>query len=172
MISLLPIKARKTLTLERRLRFMSLVMLVLAFVAFVSLALSIPTWMLLTSRAESLDSEMFSPEKMKLERTRVEDELKQTQSLIDHLVKKTKTRSHSGMISDLDSLSGDKIKLTQFIFDDKNKLTLIGTADTRIALSEFRDRLDSNPDFKSVELPLSSLVSEVDAAFSIAIVLD
>jgi len=169
MINLLPPKAKKYLIIEYRLRLVSVFMLVVAIACFVALVLSLPTSMLLSRQTETLSANSNLTKEIGEETVRIAKELADTYVLIEHLARDAKVKPYSEIISTLDSTADEGITLHQFFFDDRNKLTISGVARSRAELSSFKNRLDGISDFKSVDLPLSSLVRDVDLPFSIII---
>ena len=172
MINLLPGEAKKNLKREQRLRFLSVTFLLMAFVSLIALLLSIPTGILLSRHADTLAGSMDLAEAVEKRSSDVKKDLAHAASLIEHLSKSEEEGINvSSMIYDLDQLAGEEVLLTHFNFDDKKKIVLSGIASTRSTLSLFRDRLDGDDRFKSVELPLSSLVKDTEVPFSITLTL-
>ena len=169
MINLLPPKAKKYLIVEYRLRLLSILMLIVAFACLMALALSFPTSILLSRQTETLLANSDLNRELGEERVRIARELSDTRTLINHLSKEIKTKPYSEIISSLDGMAGVGVSLDQFSFDNRNKLIISGIATSRAELSSFKGRLEERSDFKSVELPLSSLVKDVDLPFSITI---
>lgn len=171
MINLLPTQAKKAVRREYSLRLVVVFLLALSFALFILLAMSVPTWLMLNYQVVGEDKDQVLLNEIAEERARAEKELSETQRIIEHLSKAQSFRSHTSIIETLDQLGGDDISIDQFNFDSKGKLELTGVASTRAALSSFRDRVDESDDFKSVDLPLSSLVQEIEAAFTMKITL-
>lgn len=172
MINLIPPRAKKVLLTEYRLRVLSVVMLVVSAASLVALALSVPTSILLARQTQSFINNGDLTREIGEERKRITEELSKTRSLIDHLSRTVKITPYSKIISDLDSLAGSGVSIDQFAFDNRSKLVITGVASTRTELSFFRDRLEERKDFRTIELPLSSLVKDADLPFSITITLN
>lgn len=169
MINLLPPAAKRKLASEYRFRFLSVLFVTITAACLMSIVLSIPTWIFLERQSDIVIGREELATEIELERKQVEEDLAETQSLVDFLAKPLSTRDYSKLISDLDSLSGEAVSISQISVDAKGKLILTGVAATRTALSEFRDRLTADERFTSVDLPLSSLVRDTETPFSITI---
>ncbi len=63
------------------------------------------------------------------------------------------------------------IKITQISYEDNTisgkKITISGTASSREALLLFRQALESEPSFKSVDLPISNFIKGTNIEFSL-----
>lgn len=171
MTNLLPTHAKKIVKREHTLRLVAVLFFTLSFACLILLAMSIPTWLMLNYQTVGEKKDQTLINEIAKERTRAEQELSETQRIIEHLSKKPSSRSHTAIIKTLDELGGPQISIDQFDFDAKGKLLLTGVSATRTALSSFRDRIEESDDFKSVDLPLSSLVQESEAAFTMTITL-
>ena len=94
--------------------------------------------------------------------------------LISHLefseVPQTRFSTHLNLI---DELAGEAILLTKFNLTPEegvlNTITLIGVADTRTALANFRDALENHPRYSNVELPISNLAKESNITFTLSL---
>jgi len=171
MINLLPTQAKKVVKREHLLRLLAVFFLTLSFASLVLLTMSVPTWLMLNYQTIGEEEDQTLLKEIAEERARAEKELSETQRIIEHLSQVPNTRSHTAIIESLDQLGGENLTINQFIFDAKGKLTLTGIASTRGALSSFRDRVEESEVFRSVDLPLASLVQESEAAFTMTITL-
>ncbi|MCB9819533.1 PilN domain-containing protein [Candidatus Nomurabacteria bacterium] len=171
MINLLPTQAKKVVKREYSLRLLAVFSLSLSFACLVLLMMSIPTWLMLSYQTIGEDKDQTLLNEIAKDRAHAEQELSETQRIIEHLSQRPSSLSHTAIIESLDQLGGKGVTINQFIFDTKGKLTLTGIASTRATLSSFRDRIEESKDFKSVDLPLSSLVQESEAAFTMTVTL-
>lgn len=171
MIDLLPTAAKNTLKREQRKRFLSGLILAFAMIGVVTAVSSLPTGLLLSHYEESVLAVGGLATEVAKRRSDVEKDLEVTRALIEYLSTKNQVKPYSLIVSDLDRLAGEDVFITHFNFDNKKKLVLSGLASTRSTLSAFRDRLAAHESFKTVELPLSSLVKDADVPFSITITL-
>lgn len=171
MINLLPAHAKRVVKREHWLRLFAVLCLASSFASLVLLLMSIPTWMMLNYQTVGEDNDQNSINEIAAERARAEKELAETQRIIEHLKSKSNTKSHTAIIESLDDIGGAEIAISQFNFDAKNKLVLIGVAATRADLSSFRYRVEKSSYFTAVDLPLASLVQETEAAFTMTLTL-
>lgn len=169
MINLLPTQAKKIVRREHNMRLVAVFLLTLSFACLILLLMSVPTWLMLNYQTVGEEKDQTLLIEIAEERARAEKELSETQRIIEHLSRKPSSRSHTAVIESLDELGGDEVSIDQFNFDAKGKLLLTGIASTRVSLSSFRDRVEESDDFKSVELPLASLVQDSEAAFTMTI---
>ncbi len=169
MINLLPTQAKKVVRREHNMRLVAVFLLTLSFACLILLLMSVPTWLMLNYQTIGEEKDQTLLNEIAEERARAEKELSETQRIIEHLSRKPSSRSHTAIIESLDELGGDEVSIDQFNFDAKGKLLLTGIASTRVSLSSFRDRVEESDDFKSVELPLASLVQDSEAAFTMTI---
>ncbi len=171
MINLLPDRAKRIMSLDRRLRLLSVVLLMLSVVAAALCLFLLPTTILLDAyrSGDGLGGPAQTLVNEKLAET--EKELANTKIIIDHLSKPVDAREHSSIVEELDQLAGETVRLDQFVFDDKSKLLLSGVAATRSDLSSFRDRLEGSERFKKVELPLSDLAQDEEPPFTFTLTL-
>ncbi len=144
-------------------------MLVLSGALLVMFLLSLPTWLMQRHQVGSASADDNLMARIEAGRKEREKETRAIGALVAHLSEKSLERDHSAIIRKLDELAGSEITLRQFNFDAKNKLSLGGVAKTRAALSDFRDLLAADRQFSAVELPLTSLVNERDAVFTITL---
>lgn len=156
---------------ERRLRFLSLLLLLMAVASLLAAGLAFPTGVVLNRYESSLIKLGALAEEVEKRKGDVAKDLEKTRVLIEYLGATKEKPRHSSLITDLDHAAGEEVVITHFNFDSKNKLILSGVATTRDSLSAFRDRLEGHEAFKSVELPLSSLVKDADVPFSMTITL-
>lgn len=167
MISLLSPLAKRRLARERKARFLSVLLLLLTLVSLVLLAFLVPIRLMQQHQLSNMGDKGNLLAELETSRRQAEREVAEIDALLAHAAKRQTSRRLTPIIEKIDSLSGTGILLTQFSFDTKNKLTLLGQATDRNTLSEFRDRLEDDKQLSAVELPLSNLVSEKDVAFTI-----
>lgn len=171
MINLLPDHAKRTITLERRLRLAAVSLIILSLVIAALCVFLLPTSIMLDAYMGGEDTAGSSLSLVNERLAETEKELATTKTVIDHLSKPNESRNHSALIAELDQLGGENISLRQFVFDDKSRLLLSGEATTRFELSSFRDRLEESEKFKKVELPLSDLALDENPPFTFTLTL-
>lgn len=172
MIDLLPTHGKKMAVREVRERFLAVFLLVMAGICLAAALLSLPTGVLLARYEATLEDSAGLADEVHKRKVDVERDLSDIKNLIEFLDKKTGSIGHASLISSLDQMAGEEVILTHFNFDGKKKLILSGVASTRSSLSAFRDRVSGQKDFKSVELPLSSLVKDTEVPFTMTLTLN
>lgn len=170
MINLLPPTAKRKLTRNYLLRFVSMILIGAGTAGIVLFSLSLPTFVMLKHQLGSILDNKDFVSKIESEQKKLEDEAKEIEEIITHINNQKTPISHAEVIDLLDQLAGEGVSVDRFVFGEKNKLTISGWASTRPELSDFRDRLSKEDIFSSVELPLESLVNETDALFTITMV--
>lgn len=170
MINLLSPIAKKKLTRDYFLRFISLTFIATSAAGLVLFSLSLPTLVMLKYQLSSILDDKDFVSKIENEQKLLNEEAREINLIINHINSKTLPRSHTEVINLIDHLAGEGVTVNRFAFGEKEKLTINGVASTRPELSDFRDRLAAEDIFSSVELPLASLVNEKDAIFSITMV--
>jgi Tfp pilus assembly protein PilN len=81
-----------------------------------------------------------------------------------------KKTSPTAILDEIYQLKPEEILLRQLIYDkDKNKITLSGTATSRSALLNFRDKLKQSPSISDINMPLGTLQKITDIDFSVII---
>ena len=170
MINILPPTAKKKLTRDYFLRFVSMIFIVTGMAGLVFLSLSLPTLVMLRHQLGSILDNKDFVSKIEDEQKLLESEAIEIETIVTHINGQKSPTSHTEVIDLIDSLAGEEVVVDRFVFGEKDKLTISGTALTRPGLSDFRDRLAEEKIFSSVELPLASLVDERDAMFNITMV--
>lgn len=172
MINLLPPTAKKKLTRDYFLRFISMIFVVTGIATLVLCSLSLPTLVMLRHQLGSILDNKDFVSNIEKEQKLLEEEAKEMEVIVAHIKGQKIPVSHTEVIDLIDSLAGEGVTVDRFTFGEKDKLTISGSARTRPELSAFRDRLAAEDVFSSVELPLASLVNERDALFNITMELE
>ena len=170
MINLLPPAAQKHLAWEYRLRFLAVLMMIVAVAILILLVLSLPLWLMQKHQLRNMtsgDGQLLT--ELAAEQQEADRDAKTAAAIITHFSNEERGSQFSDIVAKIDGLAGDDIAITHFEVDAKNKLTINGVAAVRTSLSAFRDRLEEDSQFSGVTLPLSSLVSERDVAFTITL---
>jgi hypothetical protein len=170
MINLLPPTAKKKLTRDNFLRLVSMIFIIIGIAGLVFLSLSLPTLVMLKNQLGSILDNKDFVSKIEEEQKLLESEAAEIEAIVAHVKGQEKSIIHTEVMDLIDSLAGEGVVVDRFVFGEKDKLTISGTASTRPGLSDFRDRLAKEKIFSSVELPLASLVDEKDAVFNITMV--
>lgn len=177
MINLLPPSARKQIKLEYWTRVLTVWMVMISCGLFIIAALTFPTKVLLLALSSTLSSEMGKVKDQQQVFKELDNEVAQINALIKHLDTSKEPNFLSNLIYELDTLALPDVKLTQFNVVESvdgvvESVNLVGFADTRTGLSEFRDRLEASVHFEAVLLPISNLTKDKDITFSLTVNLE
>ena len=152
-------------------------MFIISFGLLMIISLQIPTYILVSSLQSSLANQFDDALAQQEAFQASEDTIKQTNALIDYLKIQPETDfQFSGLIYELDAIAGSEVAIKQIILIKEagvlNNLEVIGEAKTRISLANFRDNLETNEMFTSVELPISNLAKDRNITFSMTVTLN
>lgn len=170
MINLIPPSAKKRVTQEYWVRVIT-VWLLLGSAGFLILSVFLlPTYLIINQQISVMDVEVSHSS----EKTSTFDvsatELVSATDKARLLLMNSSSTSFSTYKTKLDTLAGTSVKLNQFDFSrniTRGTIKISGIADTRQSLSDFRDSLEKEGSFTSVNLPISSLIKNKDLLFSI-----
>lgn len=172
MINLIPLSAQKKLKQEYWIRVVSL-WAILASVACVILAvLAVPVYVLVTMQlsAQATDVEFAASERGAL--LEAETTLRQAGVYARLVLNEKKLVTLTEHITRLSQIAGSGIIFTDYKYNqvaDGDQITIQGQASTRSQLATFRDRLEAEPLYVDVVLPISALLRETDLEFSITL---
>lgn len=176
MINLIPPKAKKLVVREYWLRVAAVWFLMLSFALLIMTFLSLPTYILISSLERAMASQIDYAKAEQGSYKELERTIKNTNALIVHLNRGEGEVRFSALVDELDQVSGESVTLTEFGFIEEDgelkQISLVGHADTRVALSSFRDRLEAHEQFASVDLPISNLAKDKDITFSMKAILE
>ena len=88
-------------------------------------------------------------------------------SILESRQKNAATKS--AVLREISNERSDGVSLTEFVFDDKNGLSISGTSRRREDLLGFVDLLKANERFKKVDSPVANLLKSKDFDFNIQI---
>lgn len=174
MINLIPPVAKKRVVKEYWIRVITVWFFMASLALLLVLALQAPTYMLIKIYDKALITQFDNAEAMKEEFSNLEKEITEANELVDHLAPKTDpTPKFSELIYELDGLAAGTVELVQFSVvkedGELNKMDVIGNANSRSALSKFRDAVEGHVLFESAQLPISNLAKDKDIVFSMKI---
>lgn len=175
MINLIPPAARKQVLKEYWFRVVSIMMCIVATAAIVASLLLSPSYVLVTTKgsdfADSAAEALSKSEKYDELLTEIEKTNDQTVVLLRDI----ETIKYTELMSKIEELAGDTIVINEIRFagvDVKTKksiVSVVGTADDRASLANYRTALDSDSSFTNVVLPISNLAKDVDIQFSLSV---
>ena len=155
-------------------RKLAVLYLSLALVAaIVACALLVPGFALVASKRNALKTAQSAALAEKSAQNQaIEDEAREVKAKIETLSGLRKNSGVWGAIERLSLKRGTGIALQSIVIarkDDQNTMTISGMADSRDALVAFSKRLQGEPSFSNINLPVSSLAKSKDIPFSLTI---
>lgn len=173
MINLIPPVAKKRVVREYRLRVISVWLILLSLALLISTALLSPTLMLIGSLAKAGELDLSEVKQDQSKNEEIADTIKSNNEIVRQFNTSQERIRFSELIYTLDDLAGNNVKLTQFSFKETegkiDEISLIGFADTRNSLSEFKEVLDKHEYFSNIKLPISNLAKDRDITFSMQV---
>ena len=174
MINLIPPHAKRSITIEYWIRVITVWCMLLAFAATVGLLVMLPAYVLVSSQvdvyrqsAESASQEIQNYENMSsvlnrsTEQARIIAEAKNKPVLSEY-------------VALFQSLESSDIRIREITLAREGELNIapirmIGEADTRQALADFRDRLLATEVVEVVDLPISNLAKDSNIVLNLTI---
>lgn len=174
MLNLIPPVAYKTVKREYMFRVVTVWLMMLAAVFIIVSVLMIPTYIMVAiERANYIDS-MSAVESHQDAISDREEEIKTTNHLAEVIIAEPTSFSLTAHMNLFQKYAGEGILIQSYQYDlqkDTPMIRLVGTATTRGILASFRDKLESDTAYVEVDLPISSLVKDVDVPFTISLTL-
>jgi Tfp pilus assembly protein PilN len=175
MINLIPNEEKKKMAHSFYFRLAILLILMLSFaISFAALAL-VPSYIISEAKEklieEKLNSQKSEPVPVLDQATSAAiQDLDMKLGLVEGLQSKTFLVSRD-IINEILNSQVPNIKITTLFYDSGGvggkKINISGTANSRETLLLFRRSLESNPAFKSVNLPIENFVKGSDIQFSL-----
>lgn len=174
MINLIPQSAKKKVAQEYWVRVIT-VWLLLGSIGFLMLSVFLlPTYVIINQKISEMEQEAnLSSQKTSSFDVSAEALINGTNKA-KLLLRNSSTTPFSTYMTKLETIASPAVKLSQFDFSrlgDGGTIKLSGMADTRQALSDFRDALEKDGSFVAINLPISSLIKNVDVLFSLDLTL-
>lgn len=173
MVNLLSSKEKSALLIRYRLRLVTITALMLSFAFAGGVALLMPAYFLAENEAEGAKSNLKSAESdIALSKfSRSGTEVSRTEERVSLLKDYQRVPAVERVLSRLTTHLTNDIGLTaiEVTRSDATSGTVIirGIAKTRTALVDFGTRLQRDPAFQGVQVPLSDLVSDTNLTFSL-----
>ncbi|MEL6805041.1 MAG: hypothetical protein AAFO91_14800 [Bacteroidota bacterium] len=174
MINLIPHSARAQIKTEYWLRAVTVWSFMLAFALLLIFALQLPTYVLVISLDEALRTQINTAAATQGEFADLEQQVIDTNNLVVHLTEQEQqTVRFSELMYELDAISPAAVQLMQFDMRRADgrieAIEVVGRANSRTALSNYRDRVEAHELFGAAELPISNLAKDSDIPFSMTI---
>lgn len=173
MINLIPPAAKKQVVREYRMRVVSVWLIMLSLALLITTALLTPTLILIGSLAKAGELDLSEVKQDLSVNEDIAKAIKDNNEIIRQVNSDQERVRFSELIYLIDDLAGTDVKLTQFSFretdGDIDEINLIGFADTRSSLSNFKEVLDKHEAFSNIKLPISNLAKDRDITFSMQV---
>jgi len=173
MINLIPPAAQKSVKRQYLIRLATVWLILAGFACMIVGILNVPVYVLVRSQLDAFSNEyaQASVESASFDASTKEivraNETAQLLSGSKHKV------SFSHIISELERESGSEVRIKEYALSQEKgtltALTIKGTANSRLALTNFQERIEAHELFESAVLPLSNLARDRDIPFEIAI---
>lgn len=174
MINLIPPNAQKQVRNEYWVRVVSVWLLLLGTSFIIVVILFAPVYVLIQSQLDSYWDEYTRANGETQSFKDAESEIKKANELATLLSKSKNIVTFSGTIESLEKLTKDEVIIESYSLTRKgdviDSIIVVGQADSRLALTQFKDSIENEPMFESVTLPLSNLAKDKDIPFSITII--
>ena len=175
-INVLPEAEKKSLRREYWMRLASLSLSFVALCSLIAIMLILPSYLFSISKLNTVTSrlEAFNTANPDIANKNINTIEDINSKLAILSVKDPSPVVSDILLRDLDLALPPGIKLLHIIYneDKLNKtISIQGTASDRTTLHDFKTSLDTNPDFKSVDLPISDFIGRSNIDFTISIVL-
>jgi len=172
MFILLPQEHRGNLLRQYRLRLAIIALFLFSGSIFIALILLVPSYFLV-----KVDKNGILQEKLVVEKSINEEGDKDIEKALaelksDILILNTVDQNPSSLISFILEKKSKGVHLNEFAykyFPEESTLSVSGRADSRKELIAFSKKLELNPQFKEVDLPISNLAKDSNIPFTINI---
>ncbi len=173
MINLIPPPARRDLVKEYWFRVITVWLFLLGTASLIILLLLLPTYVLIGIKINSLKSLTSIATEKSLSYDIAVSTLATANKQAQLLVNTPEIAPFTNYISSLEKLASTTIMMQELRFNrteaKAGSIQVSGVAKTRQGLADFRDAIETNPDFLAVDLPISSLIKDRDLLFSLKI---
>lgn len=174
-VNVLPEKEKKSLCLKYWIRFSTVLLNLIALVVIISTVLLFPSYFLSLSKEKLAESELetFNKENVEFTTADIDKTINTINSKLSILDKGVPSYQVSDKVIDnILSNRTDGITFSQIFFNRQSTgstLEIHGVATNRDALRNFKTKLDNNPNFTEVNLPISNFLEKTDLVFSVSI---
>jgi multidrug efflux pump subunit AcrB len=170
MFSLLTTQQKKNLKKQYRFRFLTTFFVLGTLVVLLWIISLIPTYVVLHNERLAVEAQVQEVKNSTITQNKNElEQLDKYVALLGSFVTSAETVP-SNIIRSVTQKAGSEIQIASIVSnrsDDELLLTIQGEAETRDALREFIDAIESDERYGEASLPLSNFVKEVEIPFTI-----
>jgi hypothetical protein len=171
MINLLPPDGKKALRTEYYLRVATTYSFLVGIALAITAALLLPTYFYVRFQSAALSASAAAEGREAETFAAIERAVTEANALSELYNESPRYVPLSEIVAELTSLSGRGVTLQSFTLGRSGEtfptFTIVGTAENRNALVEFRNRVEAHEYFASVDLPLSTLARDVNIPFQV-----
>jgi hypothetical protein len=174
MINLLPPSAITALRREYLARVVTVWLVLFAGVGICGVVALLPSYVFLDAQIGSFQAIATEAKEQDADFTRVAADLVMASNLAAAVMQENDVPMFAPILSRIEDLAGREITITTLAFNRTEAvaiapITVTGVAQTRQALAKFRDVLLAEPDFVTVDLPISNLAKDTEVPFTITV---
>lgn len=184
-INILPSKEKKVLHKEYWIRFITIILNLIAVASVIATILLFPSYFLSRSKENLVENklEIFNQENPDLTNSNIDNIINDINLKLEMLDKVgTSYQISDKVLNNILSNRTSGITFSQILFSKKTVkvsgvgkilfvLEVHGVATNRDSLRNFKTALDNNPNFSEVNLPISNFLEKTDLIFTISITL-
>jgi hypothetical protein len=175
MINLIPPAARKSVIREYWLRVAAIWMFLIGTGLLLVSVLLLPTYMQILIQMGGITKTTDDTTARVASYDGLVAELALANTRAGVLTSNSTAEPLSVYIENIEAVSGSAVTINSYAYEmlatGEAKITLAGIAARRGDLASFRDTLSTDPQYRTVELPISNLIKERDLLFSIELTL-
>ncbi|MDC1205361.1 hypothetical protein N8083_00745 [Candidatus Pacebacteria bacterium] len=174
MANLIPPDAKHAIIVEYWTRVVTVWFVLIGCALIVVAILKLPTFVLVNTQLNAFkgaynDARVKEDTFLEVQKTLIEaNELSNLLSGYEGAIELT------NLLGVLDTIAGTEVSISDFKFEKTEtaltKITIVGFANTRIALADFSKNIEAHVLFSEAALPISSLAKDKDISFSLEIV--
>lgn len=175
MINLIPPVVKTAIIKEYWVRVISVFLFICGFVSVAALLTILPTYVFVSGQVDVYANSASEAAQRVSEYDLSAGALIKANTMAQKIFELRATQNFSKVIEQLSGLEGGGVQIESYNFSrnekNLNPVMVTGVATTRLALSDFRDRLLKEDNITDVVLPISNLTKDKDIEFSISVIL-
>lgn len=174
MINLIPPHAKRSIMTEYWLRVVTVWCMLLSFAGVVGLLVMLPPYVLVSSQVDVYRQSAESATQEIQNYKNMSDVLNRSTQRARIIVETKNKPVLSEYLALFQSFENEQVRIREIIISREAEfgiapIRIVGEADTRQALADFRDRLLATDIVEIVDLPISNLAKDSDIVFSLTI---
>lgn len=178
-INVLPEDEKKSIRSEYLTRLMTVFLNLCIYVGILAVLLLIPSYLLSVSKEDMAEKELqeFNLSNPEVTTVNIDNSIKEINSKLSFLTKMDLNPEITNKVFGWILENKPKgINFSQMLYNRRTDGALVleihGVAQDRVTLRDFKTILDSNPNYKEVNLPISNFLEKTNLSFTISIVIN